>query len=211
MGYIGNQPVPEATQTRDSFTATASQTTFTTSDGYSVGFLDVFMNGVKLASADFTATDGSTVVLASGAAAGDLIDTIAYSTFTPSNALTASDIGVSIQAYDANNTTATNTQTLTNKTVRSTVYTLTGTAFDATNGAVQLKTITANTTFTDSLSSGDAIVLMLTDAGTYTITWPTMTWVTSGGNIAPTLTASDTLVFWKVSSTLYGAYVGNSV
>jgi len=76
---------------------------------------------------------------------------------------------------------------------------------------VQTKTITANTTFTDSLSSGDAIVLILTDAGSYTITWPTMTWVTNSGNVAPTLTAADTLVFWKVSSTLYGAYVGNSI
>ena len=83
MAYIGNQPVPEATQTRDSFTATASQTTFTTSQGYSVGFIDVFMNGIRLTGSDFTATDGSTVVLASGAAAGDLIDIIAYSTFTP--------------------------------------------------------------------------------------------------------------------------------
>ena len=81
MAYIGNQPVPQATQTRDSYTATASQTTFAVSGGYSIGFIDVFMNGVKLASADFTASDGNTVVLASGAAAGDLIDIIAYDTF----------------------------------------------------------------------------------------------------------------------------------
>src|SRR5210317_2012572 len=81
MAYIGNQPVPQATQTRDSYTATASQTTFAVSNGYSIGFIDVFMNGVKLASADFTASDGNTVVLASGAAAGDLIDIIAYDTF----------------------------------------------------------------------------------------------------------------------------------
>jgi hypothetical protein len=38
-----------------------------------------------------------------------------------------------------------------------------------------------------------------------------MQWVTSGGNVAPTLTAKDTLVFWKVSSTLYGAYTGSYV
>ena len=119
MAYIGNQPVPQATQTRDSFTATASQTTFTTSNGYSVGFIDVFMNGVKLAGADFTATDSSTVVLASGAASGDILDIIAYDTFNPSNALLISnnlsdvasaatsrtnlglEIGVDVQAYDA--------------------------------------------------------------------------------------------------------------
>ena len=103
------------------------------------------------------------------------------------------------------------TQTLTNKTIRDTVYALSGTAFDATNGAVQTKTLAANTTFTDSLSSGDAIVLQLEAGASYTVTWPTMTWVTSGGNVAPTLTAKDTLVFWKVSSVLYGAYTGSYV
>jgi hypothetical protein len=121
------------------------------------------------------------------------------------------DIGVTVQGYDANTTTSTNTQTLTNKTIRDTVYALSGTAFDATNGAVQTKTLAANTTFTDSLSSGDAIVLQLEAGASYTVTWPTMTWVTSGGNVAPTLTAADTLVFWKVSSTLYGAYTGSYV
>ena len=107
--------------------------------------------------------------------------------------------------------TASSTNTLTNKTIRDTVYALSGTAFDATNGAVQTKTLAANTTFTDSLSSGDAIVLQLEAGASYTVTWPTMTWVTSGGNVAPTLTAKDTLVFWKVSSTLYGAYTGSYV
>ena len=107
--------------------------------------------------------------------------------------------------------TATSTDTFTNKTIRDTVYALTGTAFDATNGAVQTKTLAANTTFTDSLSSGDAIVLQLEAGASYTVTYPTMQWVTSGGNVAPTLTAKDVLVFWKVSSTLYGAYVGSYV
>jgi hypothetical protein len=107
--------------------------------------------------------------------------------------------------------TATSTDTFTNKTIRDTVYALSGTALDATNGAVQTKTLATNTTFTDSLSSGDAIVLQLEAGASYTVTWPTMTWVTSGGNVAPTLTAADTLVFWKVSSTLYGAYTGSYV
>ena len=66
-------------------------------------------------------------------------------------------------------------------------------------------------TFTDSLVSGDAIVLMLEAGASYTVTWPTMTWVTSGGNVAPTLTAKDTIVLWKVSSVLYGAYTGSYV
>jgi len=89
------------------------------------------------------------------------------------------------------------------------VYTLTGTALDPANGTIQAKTLAANTTFTESLTSGESMILMLLAGASYTVTWPTITWVTSAGNVAPTLTANDTLVFWKVSSTLYGAYVGS--
>jgi len=77
------------------------------------------------------------------------------------------------------------------------------------NGTIQSSTLTGNPTFVDSLSSGQSIVLMLNNGASYTVTWPTITWYTSGGNAAPTLTAKDTLVFWKVSTTLYGAYVGS--
>ena len=80
-GYIGNIPVPQATQTRDVFTATASQTSFATA-GYPVGFVDVWLNGVKLINGtDFTATNGSDVVLTVGAAAGDTVEVISNSTF----------------------------------------------------------------------------------------------------------------------------------
>jgi hypothetical protein len=80
-GYIGTQPVPQATQTRDSFTATSGQTSFATS-GYTPNYLDVYLNGVKLAAADYTATNGSEVVLASGASTGDILEVVAYTTFT---------------------------------------------------------------------------------------------------------------------------------
>ena len=95
--------------------------------------------------------------------------------------------------------------------VLETVYALSGTALDAGNGGIQTKTLAASTTFTDSLASGESLVLQLEAGASYTVTWPTMTWVTSSGNTAPTLTAKDTLVFWKVSSTLYGAYTGSYV
>ena len=79
-GYIGATPVPQATQHRKSFTATAGQTSFATG-GYTPGFIDVYLNGVKLAAADFTATNGSDVVLASGAAVGDILETISFTAF----------------------------------------------------------------------------------------------------------------------------------
>jgi len=65
-------------------------------------------------------------------------------------------------------------------------------------------------TFTDNLSTGQSVTLRLTGGSTYTINWPTITWVTSAGNTAPTLTADDTLIFWKIGSTLFGAYVGSA-
>jgi len=83
-GYIGTQPVPQATQTRDSFTATSGQTSFSCS-GYTPNFLDVFLNGVKLSAADYTASNGSDVVLASGAATGDILEVVAFTTFTPAS------------------------------------------------------------------------------------------------------------------------------
>jgi hypothetical protein len=103
------------------------------------------------------------------------------------------------------------TDTLTNKTMVDTVYALSGLALLATNGGVQTKTVGSAIAFTDSLVSGDAIVLMLEAGASYTVTWPTMTWVTSAGNVAPTLTAKDTIVLWKVGSVLYGAYTGSYV
>ena len=78
--YIGNVPVPQATQTRDQFVATSGQTIFNTS-GYTPGFLDVYLNGVKLHTSDYIATDGNTITLTSGATVGDLLDTVAFSTF----------------------------------------------------------------------------------------------------------------------------------
>jgi len=92
-----------------------------------------------------------------------------------------------------------------------TVYNLSGTAIDASNGNIQYKTIGGNTTFTDSLNTGESVILRLASASSYTITWPTVTWIKVGGSAAPTLTASDVLVFWKEGSTLYGAYVGSGV
>ena len=79
-GYLGAIPVPQATQHRESFTATSGQTSFSTA-GYTPLFLDVYLNGSHLSPADFTATNGSDVVLASGASAGDVCDIISYTAF----------------------------------------------------------------------------------------------------------------------------------
>lgn len=58
------------------FTATAAQTTFTVT--YVVGLVEVYRNGVKLAIADYTASNGTTIVLATPANAGDVIEVVAF-------------------------------------------------------------------------------------------------------------------------------------
>ena len=104
-GYIGNIPVPQATQTRESFTATASQTTFNTA-GYTPNFLDVFLNGVHLLNGtDYTATNGSDVVLTTGAAASDVVEVISYSTYevnaqTYTGGLTVNNDGATVLTVD---------------------------------------------------------------------------------------------------------------
>ena len=84
-GYIGNIPTPQATQTRNVYTATAGQTTFGTS-GYTPGFVDVFLNGIHLVNgSDYTASNGTEVVLTTGAASNDDVEIIAYTTFEVAN------------------------------------------------------------------------------------------------------------------------------
>ena len=63
--------------TRTSFTATASQTTFSVT--YTAGYIQVYVNGVLLNGTDYTATNGTSVVLAVGANSGDIVETVAMS------------------------------------------------------------------------------------------------------------------------------------
>ena len=88
------------------------------------------------------------------------------------------------------------------------VYNLTGTAINPANGTIQYKTVSSNTTFTETLITGQSVILRLVDANSYTITFPTITWV---GAVAPTLTANCAIVVWKEQTTLYGAFVGSFV
>jgi hypothetical protein len=71
------------------FTSTSGQTTFTVTNGYNLGMVDVFVNGVKFVNGtDFTATDGTTVALAAGLAAGNIVEIDNLLTaYLPTNAL----------------------------------------------------------------------------------------------------------------------------
>ena len=67
-----------ASYVRTTQTATASQTTFSVT--YTAPYIEVYLNGVLLNTADYTATNGTTVVLSTGAGAGDILDFVAFNT-----------------------------------------------------------------------------------------------------------------------------------
>lgn len=88
LGIPASGVTTTAYRTVTDFTATAGQTTFTP-PSYTVGFINVYRNGVRLGAADFTATNGTTVVLASGAALNDLVTTESFFVSSVLNAIPA--------------------------------------------------------------------------------------------------------------------------
>lgn len=99
------------------------------------------------------------------------------------------------------------------KELKDTAYNMsTGTSIDPANGTIQYKTLTGNTTFTEALEEGQTVLLAIDDGTAYTATWPTTTWVKSGGTAsAPTLatTGYTWILLWKLSTVLYGTLVGS--
>ena len=90
------------TSARFKYVATAGQTTFSGNDAngnsltYDVAsgtaFADIYLNGVKLDPSDFTATNGTSIVLGSAAQLNDILSVVAFGTFTLSN-FSATQIG----------------------------------------------------------------------------------------------------------------------
>jgi hypothetical protein len=78
MSYIGIPPFGNTVRSVTNVTATASQTTFNITGGYVIGYVDVFLNGVLLTPSDYTASNGLTVVLNTGASASDEFQAVSY-------------------------------------------------------------------------------------------------------------------------------------
>lgn len=78
MAYIGVPPFGQTVRTVTEITATAGQTVFAPSGGYMPGYIDVYLNGVLLNNADFSAPNGVNVTLTSAASASDEFKSIAY-------------------------------------------------------------------------------------------------------------------------------------
>ena len=102
-------------------------------------------------------------------------------------------------------------QILENKKITEGVFVLTGTTpvLSLDNGALQIWQLTANSTPTDGLASGQSMTLFINAGGpAYTVTWPSVVWV---GAVEPVIVSAGSSIveLFKIGTTLYGAYVGD--
>ena len=82
-GYIGRAPGDSSViVARKVYEPTGVQTDFTFNSGYTPGYCDVYLNGVRLIDEkDFTASNGSTVGLTSAAQSGDVVELVVYKAY----------------------------------------------------------------------------------------------------------------------------------
>lgn len=92
IGYIGRDPASSSVIVAKQFlTATGSVGLVTFNSGYTPGYLDVFLNGVKLQDAvDYSAGDGRVINFTTNASEGDVIEMVAYKALT----LGSSNVGI---------------------------------------------------------------------------------------------------------------------
>ena len=143
--YIGTQPY-QGFRARHTYTATAGQTSFSGAGAENVTltysdemYIDVYQNGVKLSPADYTATSGTTVVLATGATVSDIVEVVKYDAFSVADTVSAKDGGGFGGNISTSGTLAvTGTSTLTGNTTVGGTLAVTGIA-----------------TFTDDIIIGD--------------------------------------------------------
>jgi hypothetical protein len=77
-GSITAQSASAALKATQEFTSTAGQTTFSVTNGYATGYVDVYINGSKLSTTEFTDTSGTNIVLATGSFSGDIVEVVKY-------------------------------------------------------------------------------------------------------------------------------------
>jgi len=157
-------------------TATSGQTTFTFAGGYRIGTLNVYINGVLLQPADYTATNGTTIVFGSALSLNDEILVQSFKAFSSLSIDDITDLRQEINTSSINAVAALN--------------------IDCSLGNYFTKTIAADSTFTFSNAPASryyAFTLKVVHTSGV-ITWPaSVRWV--GGVSAPALTTGKTHMF----------------
>ncbi len=210
------------------FVATAGQTTFSGTDsnsntlGYDVGMIDAYLNGLHLDQTDYTASNGTSIVLASGAALNDELVIVVFGAFEVANTYTqaqtdallsakisTSAIGSTVQAYDADTAKTDVAQSYT-AAQRGSVSALTDGATITPDFAVANNfsvTLGGNRTLANptNITAGQSGVIVITQDGTGSRTLAFGSYWKFATGTAPTLTttaaAVDVLAYYAESST----------
>ena len=151
-GWAAAGSTVNGTSARFTYNISGTPTSVTGADAngntlaYDAGFIDVYLNGVRLSGADITITSGDTVTFASALADGDLVDIVAFGTFTVANitstgALNSGSITSGFGNIDTGSSTITTTGAISGGSLTA-------------NGGVTVDNITIDGTEID-LSSGD--------------------------------------------------------
>ena len=155
-----------ASMTHYLYEASANQTTFSGSDAnseslsYTAGSIAVFLNGVFLDPDDYTATNGSSIVLDDGAKASDYLEVVAWKTTTTSGLFT----GLATYEFTAtaNQTVLTgsdeNSATLSYALGKVLVF-LNGVLMDNRSGKDYTETNTSTITFNSGLQVNDTVII----------------------------------------------------
>lgn len=172
-GFINAGSSVNGTADRYKYTATASQTTFTGADdnantlAYDAGFLDVYLNGIKLVNgSDFTATSGTSIVLTTGASASDILEVIAYGTFQLANfSITdANDVPNSLGTAGQSLVVNSGATALEFQTIQASEITTVGNVFSNYNE------ISSNTTITTTTTKNSVLFGTITVSGSAILT-----------------------------------------
>lgn len=195
MAYVGNQPFGKTVRTTTSETLTSVKTQFYPSGGYTVGYVDVYLNGSKLAEvSDYTATNGSLVTLLFNPEIGDTVEIITYGSVEIANAVRRSGDTMTGNLIVNANTTISGILAV-NGTTTSTGFSGAGSSLTGLNAT----NISSGTLATPRLPAGS--ILQVVD--THYIT-PTSQSMTGGAVnnitgleaiITPTTTSSRILIF----------------
>jgi hypothetical protein len=157
----GSAGIGATTYNRQSNTATAGQTIFTVTGGYTVGYLQVYLNGVLLNAGDYTASNGTSFTLGAAASVGDIVESLAYTTSVVLNVGPSPSGGLAGQVLyqSAANTTA-------NTDVGTANYLLTSQGTGKPTWSAQSALVVANTQITGVMTASQLAPTAVT-VGTY--------------------------------------------
>ena len=162
------------TRTVTDFTATASQTTFSVS--YSIGYLDVYRNGVKLAKADVTAVNGTSFTI-SACNAGDIVQAIAYSALSVAATIT-SDL------FSGNGSQTVFTMSATPDNASSALVAISGVVQDPSTYTVAGTTLTFSAAPPSGTNNISVRYLGIASAATPTSSFPFFNYLSASSNIS---------------------------